>query len=91
MPEPDGEPHHPAGDSSTRDAFVGAVRNVSRSTAAVEALALRRRGARVRTIAPNRECAAAMGPNLMAREPRPQVLSAGYRQGLAVAADSRRW
>ena len=56
-------------------------------------LALRRRGAAVRTMAPNAECAAAMGSNFMDQEPRARVLAAGYRQGLLVAADRRpvRW
>jgi hypothetical protein len=44
----------------------------------------------VRTIAPNAECAAAMGSNFMDSEPRIRVLSAGYRQGLLVAADGTR-
>jgi hypothetical protein len=57
----------------------------------VESLALRRRGAQVRTIAPNAECAAAMGSNFMDQEPRTRVLSAAYRQGLMVAADRGRW
>jgi hypothetical protein len=45
----------------------------------------------VRTIAPNAECAAAMGSNFMDQEPRTRVLSAAYRQGLLVAAVNRRW
>jgi len=67
------------------------MRNVARSAVSIEALAVRRRGAQVRTIAPNAECAAAMGSNFMDQEPRTRVLSAGYRQGLSVAADGRRW
>jgi len=67
------------------------MRNVARSAVSIEALALRRRGAAVRTIAPNAECAAAMGSNFMDQEPRTRVLAAGYRQGLLVAADERRW
>ena len=63
------------------------VRNVARTAATVEALALRRRGARVRTIAPNAESAAAMGLDYMDSEPRIRVVAAGYRQGLQVAAD----
>ena len=54
------------------------------------ALALRRRGAAVQTVAPNAECAAAMGSNFMDSEPRTRVLAAGYRQGLLVAADGAR-
>jgi len=32
-----------------------------------------------------------MGTDFMAREPRTRVLDAGYRQGLLVAGDDRRW
>jgi len=67
------------------------MRNVARSAVSIEALALRRRGAAVRTIGPNAESAAAMGSNFMDQEPRTLVLAAGYRQGLLVAADGRRW
>jgi NTE family protein len=66
--------------------LVGLVRNVARSAVSLEALALRRRGAAVQTIAPNSEAAAAMGMNFMNREPRDRVLAAGYRQGLQLAA-----
>jgi NTE family protein len=67
------------------------MRNVARSAVSVESLVLRRRGAAVKTVAPNSECAAAMGSNLMEQEPRTRVLAAGYRQGLLVAADDSRW
>jgi hypothetical protein len=40
-------------------------------------------------VAPNAECAAAMGSNFMDVEPRIRVLGAAYRQGLRVAADGR--
>jgi NTE family protein len=66
------------------------LRNVSRAAASVEGMVLRRRGATVKTIAPNAECAAAMGSNLMASEPRVRVLDAGYRQGLLIADDDGR-
>ena len=62
------------------------VRNVARTAASVESLALRRRGAWVATIAPTAESAAAMGSNYMDAEPRIRVLASGYRQGLRVAA-----
>jgi NTE family protein len=61
------------------------IRNVARSAVSVEALALRRRGAAVQTVAPNAECAMAMGTNFMDREPRADVIAAGYRQGLSLA------
>jgi NTE family protein len=67
------------------------MRNVARSAVSIESLALRRRGAAVRTVAPNAECAAAMGSNFMDQEPRTRVLTAGYRQGLLVAASGRSW
>ncbi|HUJ34608.1 MAG TPA: patatin-like phospholipase family protein, partial [Solirubrobacteraceae bacterium] len=61
---------------------LSVVRSVSRSAVSVEALVLRRRGAAVRMLAPNAECAEAMGTNFMDREPSGRVLAAGYRQGL---------
>ncbi len=82
---------NPTASLATRHTMLTVMRNVARSAVSVEALAVRRRGARVRTIAPNAECAAAMGSNFMDQEPRTRVLSAAYRQGLMVAADSRGW
>jgi NTE family protein len=82
---------NPTASLATRHTMLTVMRNVARSAVSVESLALRRRGAQVRTIAPNAECAAAMGSNFMDQEPRTRVLSAGYRQGLLVAADRSRW
>jgi NTE family protein len=82
---------NPTASLATRHTMLTVMRNVARSAVSIESLALRRRGARVRTIAPNAECAAAMGSNFMDQEPRTRVLAAGYRQGLLVAADARRW
>ena len=48
---------------------LGVIRSVARSAVSIEAIALRRRGAAVQTVAPNLECAAAMGTNFMDREP----------------------
>lgn len=70
-------------------ALLTVMRNVARSAVSIESLALRRRGASVRTVAPNAECAAAMGSNFMDQEPRSRVMAAGYRQGLLVGADGR--
>ena len=64
------------------------IRNVARSAVSIEAMALRRRGAAVATVAPNTESALAMGTNFMDREPRGRVLAAGYRQGLSLATES---
>ena len=65
----------------TRAMPFGAIGIVSRSVAAVEALALRRRGAHVTIVAPDRGSLAAMGPNLMDAEPRARVIAAGLSQG----------
>jgi NTE family protein len=67
---------------------LSVIRGVSRTAVSVEALALRRRGAAVRLLAPSTECAAIMGTNFMDREPRGRVLAAGYRQGLTFVTAS---
>ena len=67
---------------------LSVVRSVSRTAVSVEALVLRRRGAAVRMVAPNAECAEVMGTNFMDREPSGRVLAAGYRQGLALVTAS---
>jgi NTE family protein len=82
---------NPTASLATRHTMLTLMRNVARSAVSIEALAVRRRGARVRAIAPNAECAAAMGSNFMDQEPRTRVLSAAYRQGLLVVADNRSW
>ena len=63
-----------------------AIGPVSRSAAAVEALALEARGAKVRTISPDGATSAAMGANLMDAGPREEVAAAGFAQGLKLAA-----
>jgi NTE family protein len=82
---------NPTASLTSSHTMLTVMRNVARSAVSVEALVLRRRGARVKTIAPNAECAAAMGSNFMDEQPRTRVLAAGYRQGLLVAADGAGW
>ena len=65
--------------------LLTAARFTSRSLVAVEAAALRRRGATVRVISPDPESAAEMGWNLMSAAPSARVLAAGYRQGRRLA------
>jgi NTE family protein len=65
--------------------LVTVARRVARSAAAVETLALRRRGAIVQAIAPNLESAGTMGADFMDPAPRAYALAAGYRQGAAAA------
>jgi NTE family protein len=65
--------------------LVAVARRVARSAVSLEALALRRRGAIVQTVAPDVESAAAMGGDFMDPEPRSRVLAAGYEQGHRLA------
>ena len=58
---------------------------LSRSLAAVEALALERRGARVQIVSPDAGALAAMGSNLMDARPRAEVIAAGLAQGHSLA------
>lgn len=67
--------------------LIGVLRRASRSAAAIEMLALRRRGAEVRVFGPNESSANEMGLNLMDRRRAHRVLTAGYRQGLEIAAN----
>ena len=66
---------------ASRDMPFGAFGPLSRSAAAIEAAALRRRGAEVTVIAPDPGSAAAMGANLMSGRRREQVIAAGLAQG----------
>lgn len=65
---------------------LGAVRALARTSAAAEALALKRRGARVRVVAPDAATVEAIGPDLFTSGRRPQVEAAGYAQGRAIAS-----
>lgn len=60
---------------------LGAIGLLSGWIAAVEALALERRGARVRTVSPDAATLSAMGGNLMDARPRSRVVAAGLSQG----------
>ena len=66
--------------------LAGALGVVSRGIAGAEALALRRRGARVTTVSPDRASAEAMGTNLMDPGPRAAVTAAAVAQGRRLAA-----
>jgi NTE family protein len=65
---------------------INLLRAAVRSGEAVETLALRRRGARVRVIGPDGDAAEAVGANLMDARRAPGALAAGYRQGLRSGA-----
>jgi hypothetical protein len=64
--------------------LVAVARRLARSAVSIEALTVKRRGAVVRTVAPDTESSAAMGGDFMAPEPRARVLEAGYAQGLRI-------
>ncbi|HET9719346.1 MAG TPA: patatin-like phospholipase family protein [Solirubrobacteraceae bacterium] len=70
--------------------LLAGARITSRSLVALEAAALRRRGATVRVISPDPASAGEMGWNLMSSEPSGRVLEAGYRQGRRLAGRSSR-
>ncbi|MGI8730412.1 MAG: patatin-like phospholipase family protein [Solirubrobacteraceae bacterium] len=65
----------------------GLLRAIAGSTAALETMTLRSRGAKVRMIGPSQEIARVMGPNLMDAKLRERVLAGGYAQGLEVGGD----
>jgi NTE family protein len=69
-------------------AVLTLARGVARSAAGLEAATLRRRGAIVRTVAPDAEAATAMGSDFMDPGPRAPVLAAGYAQGLRLGRAS---
>ncbi len=73
--------------STSRLGALAVVGSASRSAAAIEAAALRSRGARVITAAPDRETAAAFGGNLMDPSRRPAVVAAGLAQGRRLARE----
>jgi NTE family protein len=70
---------------ASRGLPYGAIGPVSRSLAAIEALTLERRGARVTTVGPDAGSAAVMGPNFMDGSRRSDVIAAGLAQGWALA------
>lgn len=67
-----------------------AIGPISRAAAVAEALVLRRRGATVTTINPDRASVSAMGTNLMDPGPREDVISAGLAQGRRLARQAPR-
>ncbi len=73
----------------TRNSLAGALGPVSRSIAAGEALALKGRGALVRSINPDQASAAAMGTDLMDSRRQHAVAVAGLAQGRALIASAR--
>jgi NTE family protein len=73
---------NPTGALGATASLRGAIGPLSRSAAAVESLALQRRGATVTMLAPDAEVARAMGSNFMDGRRRAATQQAGYVQGL---------
>jgi NTE family protein len=69
---------------SLRGALAGPLGIVSRSAHTVEAMALERRGVRVKVVAPDAASVEAFGGNLMNPRPRAAVVAAGLAQGRAL-------
>nr|MBA3746580.1 hypothetical protein [Solirubrobacterales bacterium] len=67
----------------------GLLRALAGSTAALETMTLRSRGAKVRMIGPSPEIARVMGPDLMDSRRREQVLAGGYAQGVEIGERDR--
>ncbi|MDA0163724.1 patatin-like phospholipase family protein [Solirubrobacter ginsenosidimutans] len=65
----------------TAGAALAPLRTASAAAAGYEAMALKARGAEVRTIVPDEASLAAIGPDLMDPSRRATVASAGYAQG----------
>jgi hypothetical protein len=66
---------------------LGALRAFTTTAVAAETLALRSRGAEVRTVTPDAGSAAAMGADLMDPSRIEQVLDAAFAQGRAMARE----
>lgn len=81
---------NPTGSLGASASLRGAIGPFSRSVAAVEALALQRRGASVSTVGPSREAAQVMGSNFMDPSRRRATQEAGFAQGLRLAHDLAR-
>jgi NTE family protein len=68
-----------------RTGRMAAMRGAFRVAAQLETQVLRRRGARVRHVAPDADAADAIGSDLMDSRARARVLAAGHRQGRRLA------
>jgi NTE family protein len=78
---------NPTGSLGATASLRGAIGPLSRSVAAVEALALQRRGAVVTTLSPDADAARTMGADFMDGRRRAATQQAGYAQGRRAGAD----
>ncbi|MBB4663688.1 patatin-like phospholipase family protein [Conexibacter arvalis] len=79
---------NPTGSAAGDAAPHGVIRATSRSAAALEALTLRRRGAEVTIVAPDRPAAAVLAAPPGDDDHAAHAFAAGFRQGLALASAS---
>jgi NTE family protein len=75
---------NPTGSAAGDVSPHGVIRTTSRSAAALEALTLRQRGARVTIVSPDRAAAAALAAPPGGDDPAAHAVAAGFRQGLAL-------
>lgn len=75
---------NPTGSAAGDAAPHGVIRTTSRTAAALEALTLRRKGAHVTVVAPDRPAAAALAAPSGGGDLAAHALAAGWRQGLAL-------
>ncbi len=70
--------------ASLHGPFIAPLRTATRAAMLLEVASLRARGAQVRTVTPDRACAAAIGGDLMADTDLDLTHAAGYAQGLGL-------
>jgi NTE family protein len=68
-------------------AGAGPFKTLTAAALVAEEMALRARGMRLQTVAPDDASAAAMGPNLMDRHRVEDVIDAGFAQGVALTRE----
>jgi len=76
---------NPTASLSGPDPLLALARGTSRSITLLESQVLRRRGAAIEIVWPDRQSIVAIGSDLMARGRREAVVAAGYAQGLGLA------
>jgi NTE family protein len=82
---------YPSGYRSSGSVLRGLAGSLSRSRVRVEQAAVRSAGARVMTVKPDPEAAAAIGPNRMDGTRDPAVAAAGFRQGREISERIAGW
>ena len=77
--------------SSPRSLRRSVTGGISRTRVRIETAAVRHRGGRVLTIAPDRAAAEAIGPDRMDDDRDPEVAASGFRQGAELAGPLNSW